>query len=205
MASEFVIIDGYNLLHAAGMAKKRYGPGGLEKSRNGMLNFLASHIPEGQRQRVTIVFDASEAPTDLVRRSQHRGLNVVFAPVESDADSLIEEMLDVHSSPKQVRVVSSDHRIQRAAKRRRSDFVDSEDYFDELELRGPVEDSENGSRGSSSPKYGGDVSDAETKAWQEVFGDIPESDKLKSRDEGQTDLLDELQKEVDEWEAEGQE
>ena len=51
----------------------------------------------------------------MPRETTHKGLVVRFAAREADADSLIEELIIADHSPRRLTVVSSDHRIQRAA------------------------------------------------------------------------------------------
>ena len=62
----------------------------------------------------------------------HRGLTVHFASQYDDADSLIEELIRRESAPRQLTVVSSDHRLQRAAHRRKAAGVDSDVWYDEV-------------------------------------------------------------------------
>jgi len=209
MAAPFLIIDGYNLMHAAGMARRRYGPGGLEKSRNWLLNHLASHLTEAQRGRTTIVFDAGNAPDDLFRQSKQKGMDVVYAPAGGDADTLIEELIEKHSAPRQIRLVSSDHRLQKAARKRRARFVDSEDFASELEEQGPVVEeeqsglrshAERGNEGKNEGKYRGATSAAETAAWLEEFGEIPEAAELEQSLDVTSSEMEELKEEVERWE-----
>ena len=56
-----LLIDGYNLLHAAGLARRRYGPGGLEKARGSLLGFLAASLGN-ETSQTTVVFDAAAPP-----------------------------------------------------------------------------------------------------------------------------------------------
>ena len=129
MATQFLLIDGYNLLHAAGFARKRYGPGQFEKCRQRLLQGLADRLSGEQRGRATVVFDAQQAPTDVPSVQRFAGISVVFS-VGSDADSLIEAMLDQHSAPRQVLVISSDHRLQKAASRKRASWMDSDKFWE---------------------------------------------------------------------------
>ena len=39
-----LLIDGYNLLHASGILGRGVGPGGLERSRLALLNFVAERV-----------------------------------------------------------------------------------------------------------------------------------------------------------------
>ena len=130
-----LIIDAYNLLHASGILGKGIGPGGLERSRNALLNFLVNTLADEEIRRTTVVFDAANAPAGLPRTTTHEGLTVRYAVGYEDADSLIEELILEDSAPKSLTVVSSDHRIQRAATRRKATAVDSDRWYAEMLLR----------------------------------------------------------------------
>jgi uncharacterized protein len=127
-----ILIDGYNLLHATGITGRSGGPGGLERSRLALLNFLAASLEPGDLPHTTVVFDAHEAPSGLPRVVQHQGLTVRFAARYESADELIEELIRGDSAPRRLVVVSSDHRIQRAAKRRKAKAIDSDVWYAEL-------------------------------------------------------------------------
>src|ERR1700746_1524702 len=127
----YLIIDGYNLLHAAGLARRRYGPRQLERGRAQLLAYLAKHLTEAERERATIVFDAAEAPPGLPRELSAGGITVRFAGPGKEADDTIEELIAAHSAPRQILLVSSDHRLQRSAQKRRGTFTDSEEFVQE--------------------------------------------------------------------------
>jgi len=127
-----ILIDGYNLLYAAGVLPAGVGPSTLERSRRALLNVLAESIEPRLIQRTTVVFDAAEAPPGLPRKVVHRGLTVRYAANHADADTLIEELIEKDSAPRKLVVVSSDHRLHRAAKRRKAKPVDSDRWFAEL-------------------------------------------------------------------------
>ncbi|MEN6556924.1 MAG: NYN domain-containing protein [Thermoguttaceae bacterium] len=127
-----LLIDGYNLLHATGISGRGAGPGGLQRSRLALLNFLAESIDPQELPRTIVVFDAHDATVGLPRTVVHRGLTVRFASQYESADELIEELIRVESAPRRLVVVSSDHRIQRAARRRRAKAVDSDVWRDAL-------------------------------------------------------------------------
>jgi predicted RNA-binding protein with PIN domain len=126
-----LIIDGYNLLYASGILGRGRGPGYLERSRQALLNFLAESLDEKSLHRCQVVFDASieNAPRGLPRRLTHRGITVHFAAGMPSADELIEQLILDDSAPRQLTVVSSDHRLHRAAKRRKATPVDSDVWF----------------------------------------------------------------------------
>ena len=128
-----LIIDGYNLLNAAGILPRGVGPGSLERSRAALLNFLAESLKDRERPNTTVVFDAGEdAPRGLPRELDYRGITVHFASHHDDADALIEELIQADTAPRRLTVVSSDHRLQRAARRRRARAVDSDRWYAEI-------------------------------------------------------------------------
>ena len=127
-----VLIDGYNLLNATGIVGRGVGPGTLERSRLALLNFLAESLDPGELPHTTVVFDAKNAPPGLPRTLEHRGIKVCFAPKDKTADEMIEELIRADSAPRRLVVVSSDHEIQRAARRRRAQAVQSEAWYAEL-------------------------------------------------------------------------
>lgn len=122
-----LLIDGYNLLHVTGLVGR--AGSGLQGSREALLRFLASAIEPKELQETTIVFDAAEAPPGLPRTVTHEGMTVHYASDYDDADALIEELIAANNVPRSLTVVSSDHRLQRAARRRRAPFVDSDVWF----------------------------------------------------------------------------
>lgn len=124
-----LLIDGYNLMNIAGILGRGIGPGSLERSRMALLNFLAASLDPKEIAGTTVVFDASDAPPGLPRVVQHRGMTVHFASQYPDADSLIEELIAKSSAPRRLTVVSSDHRIQRAARRRRAKAMDCDVWY----------------------------------------------------------------------------
>jgi hypothetical protein len=195
MAVGFLLIDGYNLMHALSMARVRYGPGDLERCRHQLLGFLVRHLSAIQRERTTVVFDAGNAPADAPRHAERDGIRILYPAPGGDADTLIEELIDSHSAPRQLRIVSGDHRLQRAASRRRAGFVDSDVFVDELTRRGPVADETTASprQGQSQhPKFSGKSSQEETESWLEIFGDIPGAAELDNDREHWQSQIDDL-------------
>jgi len=127
-----IIIDGYNLLGTCGFIGSRGGPGMLERARSRLLGFLAQIFSPAERGGVTVVFDSAVRLPDTPDYVLHNGIHVHFASGHRDADEMIIDMLLRHSAPKSLLIVSSDHQIQQAAKRRRARFVDSDKWYDEM-------------------------------------------------------------------------
>lgn len=139
MAQRFLLIDGYNLLHAAGLARTRYGPGDFERVRTRLLRILVMRLDADERARTTVVFDAAlNDARDANRQHTADLLTVIFSPQGVDADTVIEQLISKHSSPKQLVVVSDDHRLRTAATRRRATHLSSDDFITQLMDREPL-------------------------------------------------------------------
>jgi predicted RNA-binding protein with PIN domain len=168
-----LLIDGYNLLNVTSIFGGA-GPGtALHRARIAFLNFLASSFTERERSETTIVFDASGAPPGLPRTVTHDGMTVHFAQRHSNADEMIEELLEQWPSPRGLTVVSSDHRVQRAARQRGASFVDSEQWY--AEMRAARKQSDTRTE-ESAAKPGIKPSPDELAYWLGEFGDSAPDD-----------------------------
>jgi uncharacterized protein len=173
-----LLIDGYNLLYVTGIFAQPGAGTELHRTRLALLRFIASAIDQRERRQTTIVFDAAGAPPGLPRTTTHEDMTVHFARRHSDADELIEELLEEYPAPRTLLVVSSDHRIQRAARRHGATFIDSEKWYAQLlanrRQRGMIPD-------NVSPKPDQPVSPEELAHWLREFNgefgaiDEPES------------------------------
>jgi uncharacterized protein len=129
-----LIIDGYNLLHASGVFGPERGPRGFEQSRIALLDLLLDLLGD-EAGRTIVVFDAAKAPDGLPGRCTHGPLRVWYAREYPDADSLIEEIVEDDTAPHDLIVVSSDRRLQVAARRRRATAVGSAEWLAERRER----------------------------------------------------------------------
>ena len=169
-----IIIDGYNLLHASGILAKGQGPGGLERARNALINFLAASLAPEERSRTTVVFDAAGGSPDLPHSFEQSGITIRFATQHEDADSLIEEMILRDSAPRRLTVVSSDRRLQRAARRRRARAAGSREWYETI-VRERLE--RNAGRTDRPVKPTAPPTSDEVQYWLHQFGGEPrESD-----------------------------
>lgn len=135
MAKRFLIIDGYNFLHAAGMFPRRADGHTLDQARRRLFRFLEARLSPGERERARIVFDVRQNRREVPRQQHIAGLTILNAVEHPDADTLIEELIREHSAPRQLVVVSSDHRLQRAARARKAQAVKSEDFYEQMQQR----------------------------------------------------------------------
>ncbi len=131
------------------------------------MNFLAESLDPEELRQATAVFDARAAPRGLPRIVDHRGLRVHFAPNPGDADELIEQLILADHSPRKLIVVSSDHRLQRAARRRRATAIDSDVWYADI-LRRRV--ARQKPPDADVPKPPGPLSESEVTYWLGKFG-----------------------------------
>jgi uncharacterized protein len=174
-----LLIDGYNLLHVTGITGRGNELTELHRSREALLRFLAESIEPAERAQTTIVFDAVGAPPGLPQSLVHDSITVHFARDYADADAMIEDLIAAHHTPRTLVVVSSDHRIQRAARRRRAKAVDSDRWYAELwearHRRGqpPLEQPQ---------KPGEELSAADVSYWTRQFSDDAPSEAPSGSD-----------------------
>ena len=190
MSAGILLIDGYNLMHAAGMAQRDYKPGDLLKCRTKLLRFLLGKLSAAEIRGTTIVFDARNPPPDRPAQVVISGLKVLFANPSGDADVVIQEWLSRHSSPRRVTLVSSDRVLQRAARGCQSKFVGSDEFLHELERRRAPRGRSHSTQAHSTradstqgdpsraaqpddSKPAGHLSDSQTAYWLKIFGDVP--------------------------------
>jgi predicted RNA-binding protein with PIN domain len=127
-----ILIDGYNLLHVTGIFSNAVGPGSLQKLHEALLDFLAAAIEPGEVRQTTVVFDAKGRRATTRRSFEYSGITVHYSARHEDADTLLAELIRDHAAPRQLTVVSSDHQVQRAARRRRAKAVDSDVWYTQV-------------------------------------------------------------------------
>ncbi len=177
------LIDGYNVMHAAGVMNARRGGKAFYLARKRFLNELAAALGPLVGE-TTVVFDASHPPAGFPVESTYKGITVIFAVADDDADARIERMIGEHPNPKALAVVSTDHRVRRAAKRRKARPVTADDYLDHLrtlryERVGPA--SPPRVREEPEPESREIAMSAEELAhWERVFGSIDEEPEVRA-------------------------
>jgi predicted RNA-binding protein with PIN domain len=172
MSARILLIDGYNLLHAAGMGQLDYKPGELLRSRTRLLKLLLSKLTTPELRAVTLIFDARDPPPDRPSEIKVAGMNVVFANPGGDADVMIQKWLARHPTPRRVTLVSSDRVLQRAARGCGAKFVASDAFLDELDRRRPSH-GKKAAHDDDDSKPGASPSDSQTAYWLREFGDQP--------------------------------
>jgi predicted RNA-binding protein with PIN domain len=173
MAFRF-LIDGYNLVHALGFLAPADGKAALANSRASLLAYLAHHLGDAA-PAATVIFDAAHA----ARRSQPvqtvRGITVRFAVDQQAADDEIELMLAQTADARDVVVVSNDHRLQEAARRRKARAWTCGQFLDHLDR--PVDTRAGARREENAERRL--LSDAERQHWLETFKDVAEDREFR--------------------------
>lgn len=127
-----LLIDGYNVIYTAGVPGRGIGIGQLERGRLGLLKFVAEALEPAELAETVVVFDGRGAPPGLPRLIEYRGMQVRFAPRSLTADEVIEELIRQESAPGRLTVVSSDRRLQHAARRYKAKTIDSQSWYESV-------------------------------------------------------------------------
>lgn len=144
-----ILIDGYNVIGPVappGRKNARYHQTRwLERARLRLIDEVAVGLGEALAQQTWIIFDSKRLISRLaiesnepVERSVIQGITIEFSIGYDEADDRIEELILAHHTPKRLTVVSSDHRIQVAARRRGALAVDSDIWLDRLSEKRPL-------------------------------------------------------------------
>ncbi len=179
--SLLLLIDGYNVVAPIAPPAQALGSripdvDWLHRERMQLIQRLVKHLGPDIRSRTCVVFDAANPPPDRPHEFQIGGIDVRFAVDYHEADDLLEELIASHSAPKNLAVVSSDTRVQAAARRRGSLALDSQDWLDDL-LDGNVRIAVAGRSGAgqgsgqaTDEKTTPTIDDDDVQKWMREFG-----------------------------------
>jgi predicted RNA-binding protein with PIN domain len=159
------LIDGYNLLHAWGLAPPAGQRGRLHQARMLLLDRLRlSRAPSSGE--LVVVFDAAAAPAKAATEKEYHGIRVCFATKES-ADDRIEELIRSAPQPGELTVISDDHRLRQAAQRGHARAQGCLDFLEELQHPRPAPAAEMPPDVAAKPDGS---SPEEMQHWLEEFG-----------------------------------
>ena len=154
-----LIIDGHNLLHS--IVKLEEDSGAI--SDVGLCRILGRYFKLTGENGV-IIFDGT-GPPDKSGFDNISNLEVFFAGQGSDADTVIEDKIKASTAPKRLTVVSSDRRLQKAARARKATVVKSQVFWSnlckQLSRKRTIKE-------PASKRQG--ISEGETEQWLEFFG-----------------------------------
>ncbi|MHC4113348.1 MAG: NYN domain-containing protein [Planctomycetota bacterium] len=154
-----IIIDGHNLLHSIVNISEE-----AESINDVQLCWIVSRYLRAIRKQGEIIFDGT-GPRDKSQFDNIANLEVCFAGLAKDADTVIENKIKANTAPKRLSIVSSDRRLRDAARARKATAVKSEIFWEnlqkQLKRKKPVKEPE-------AKRIG--LSESETKQWLELFG-----------------------------------
>jgi predicted RNA-binding protein with PIN domain len=154
-----VIIDGHNLLWEVRDIDEYY-----HRMDEIQLCYILSRYFSRIEDSGEIIFDGTGPPDKNVFNSVSN-IDVFFAGLDNDSDTVIEEKIKANSAPKRLTIVSSDRRLRRAASLRKAIAIKSNVFWADVQRQL--------SRKSISQEPGAKehgLSDSETQKWIEYFG-----------------------------------
>jgi predicted RNA-binding protein with PIN domain len=153
------IIDGNNLLHA--IIKLEQDSKAL--SDIGLCRILSRYF-KLTTEKGEIIFDGT-GPPDKSRFDNISNLEVSFAGLGTDTDTVIEDKIAASTAPKGLTIVSSDRRLRSAARTRRATSVKSDVFWNDvqkqLSRKRPIKEPTEKRQG---------LNEGETEQWLEIFG-----------------------------------
>jgi predicted RNA-binding protein with PIN domain len=111
-----------------------------------------------------IIFDGT-GPRDKSRFDSISNLEVLFAGLSTDTDTIIEDKIRANTAPKRLTIVSSDRRLRKAAQARKAMAVKSEVFWNNLQKQ---LSRKKRIREPAAKRQG--LSESETKQWLKFFG-----------------------------------
>ena len=153
------IIDGHNLLHAIFKSEEDSGV----ISDVGLCRILGRYFTlTGEKGE--IIFDGT-GPPDKGGFDNISNLEVFFAGLGTDADTVIEDKISASTAPKRLTIVSSDRRLRSAARTRKATSMKSDVFWNDvqkqLSRKRPAKEPTEKRQG---------LSEGETEQWLEFFG-----------------------------------
>jgi len=153
------IIDGNNLLHT--IFKIEEDTGAI--SDIGLCRILSRYF-KLTGEKGEIVFDGT-GPPDKSRFDNISNIEVSFAGLGTDTDTVIEDKIRASTAPKGLTIVSSDRRLRSAAHTRRATATKSDVFWNDvqkqLSRKRPIKEPTEKRQG---------LNEGETEQWLEFFG-----------------------------------
>jgi predicted RNA-binding protein with PIN domain len=130
MHCEWLIIDGYNLLHKVAELAQMLGSD-IQGARHKLVR-LVEETAHTMARQTTIVFDGREAGNDAALTSRY--LEVFFSPANLSADTVIERLVYNAPNPAKTLVVTSDHAEHDTVSSAGAQTMSSEEFMDRCKL-----------------------------------------------------------------------
>ncbi len=155
-----IIIDGHNLLHSIQKEHEEFN-----SITDVQLCRIVGRYLNLVGDKGEIVFDGT-GPRDKSGFDNISKLEVFFAGLRRDADTVIEEKIKASTAPKRLTIVSSDRRLRDAARKRKATAVKSQVFWDNL--RKQLARKKKTITEPIGKRRG--LSDGETEQWLKFFG-----------------------------------
>ncbi len=152
-------IDGHNLLHSI---NKAHGGSGLISDVQ-LCHIIGSYL-RLTGQSGEIIFDGT-GPPDKSGFDGISNLEVFFAGLGTDTDTVIEDKIIANSAPRRLKIVSSDRRLRKAARARKATSVKSEVFWNNIQKQLSRKKT---AKEPTAKRRG--LSESETRQWLEIFG-----------------------------------
>lgn len=154
-----VIIDGHNLLWSVRKSSEQF-----ESISDVQLCQIISRYLKLTGEKGEIIFDGT-GPPDKSGFNNLSSLEVSFAGLATDCDTVIENKIRASTSPRRLTVVSSDRRLRDVARARKATAIKSELFWKELQKQLSRKRT---IREPTAKRRG--LSDSETEQWLKFFG-----------------------------------
>ena len=163
------LIDGYNLMHAVGLARRGLRAREFQQARVRFLDWLADAV--GDRPDVLrVVFDAQNGPFPS-NEYGYRGVQVrVRFAFRQTADEQIEELVHADPLPRRLTVVTNDAQVRDAGRRARCATLTCQEFVDWLIAGVSPPDTSPAADDKPAP----DPTPAEMSAWLAAFSTPPQ-------------------------------
>lgn len=154
------LIDGYNLLWAiSGLDADSSHPISDARLCQLLSRYLTMNNDSGE-----IIFDGIGPPEKNVFNNL-MNLGVIFVGKKSDADTIIEDKIQLNTAPGRLTVVSSDRRLCLAARKRKAECVKCEEFWKSL-----CRQLSRKKRSQEPAEKQIGLNEAETHQWLDFFG-----------------------------------
>jgi predicted RNA-binding protein with PIN domain len=154
-----VIIDGHNLLQSIQKTFEDFDS--LTAVR--LCQIISGYLKQ-VRENGEIVFDGT-GPKDKSEFDNISNLEVFFAGLRTDADTVIEDKISANTAPKRLTIVSSDRRLRKAARTRKATSMKSDVFWNDVQKQLSRKRPE---KEPTEKRQG--LNEGETEQWLEFFG-----------------------------------
>ena len=125
MRPDWLIIDGYNLLHVV-EELSRLLRSDIELARHRLVR-MAENTAHRMAQQTTIVFDGREYGQDAALTSKH--LEIFYSSGKHTADTVIERLVAKFHTPEKILVVTSDRAEANAVLSDGAQVMSSQEFY----------------------------------------------------------------------------